>query len=286
MAFSDRLKEYRTISNMTQKDLADKLFVTPQAVSRWENGEVEPSISIIEKLANILNISVNQLIVSEKNTFSNKINIERENEGQEKTHIEPIEKEIKPVLAVCEICNKPIFESYGIVRGTRTLHRHTEKYVHCRSCEKTRLAKKEQEKIRVSKERRNKSFWLGGLAAAVVLSVGLIVAIPTKDVFNIVAASVLPIFVYTFISCLILDNNFIGEMTMDIFSFGFVKMPGLIFTLDLDGILWLITVKLGLFLLSIVIASAFGILALTLGLALSIFVFPFALKKNIINPGL
>ena len=83
------------------------------------------------------------------------------------------------------------------------------------------------------------------------------------------------------VSCLILDNNFIGEMISEIFSWGFVRFPGLIFTLDLDGIIWLITVKLLFWVLGFLIAALFGLLAVSLGLVLSIFVYPFALAKNI-----
>ena len=85
---------------------------------------------------------------------------------------------------------------------------------------------------------------------------------------------------FTLISCLILDNNFIGEMIAEIFSWGFVTMPGLIFTLDLDGIIWLLSVKLLFWIIELILATACGILAVILGLVLSLFVYPFAIYKN------
>ena len=72
-------------------------------------------------------------------------------------------------------------------------------------------------------------------------------------------------------------------MILTIFSWGFVKFPGLIFTLDLDGIIWLIAVKLLFWVLGFLIAALFGFLAIVLGLFLSVVVYPFALIKNIRN---
>ena len=86
---------------------------------------------------------------------------------------------------------------------------------------------------------------------------------------------------FTLISCLILDNNFIGEMISAIFGWGFVTMPGLIFTLDLDGIIWFLTVKLLFWILGIVLAILCGILGIFVGLVMSLFVYPYALYQNI-----
>ena len=44
------IKKLRLQHGLTQKNLADKLFVSAQAVSRWENDEVEPSISLISQM--------------------------------------------------------------------------------------------------------------------------------------------------------------------------------------------------------------------------------------------
>ena len=73
-------------------------------------------------------------------------------------------------------------------------------------------------------------------------------------------------------------------MILEIFSWGFVKMPGLIFTLDLDGIIWLLTVKLIFWILGLLLAIACGGLAIALGLAISVFVYPFALYKSYKHP--
>ena len=85
------------------------------------------------------------------------------------------------------------------------------------------------------------------------------------------------------ISCLILDNNVVGEVVGEIFSWGFVSLPGLIFELSLDGIIWLITVKLLFWILGFILAAICGLLAIVIGSVVALFVYPFALIKNIKN---
>lgn len=122
--------------------------------------------------------------------------------------------------------------------------------------------------------RRIHSFVWGGLAAVALIIIGFVTS-------NAAACCVLGVLAFTLISCLILNNNFVGDMVAEIFSWGFVRMPGLIFTLDLDGIIWLLTVKLLFWILGFVLAALCGILAIGLGLVVSLFVYPFAIYKNI-----
>lgn len=121
---------------------------------------------------------------------------------------------------------------------------------------------------------RNKSFLWGGITAVILFIIG----IPMNQIGYF---SILAVLGFTLVSCLILDNNFLGDMILEIFSWGFVKMPGLIFTLDLDGIIWLLTVKLLFWILGLVLAVLCGALAIALGLVMSIIVYPFALCKDI-----
>ncbi|HBP25399.1 MAG TPA: hypothetical protein DD618_00385, partial [Acholeplasmatales bacterium] len=59
---NDNIRNFRIKKDMTQQFLADKLFVTRQCVSRWEQGKTLPDIESLEKLANIFECSINDLI--------------------------------------------------------------------------------------------------------------------------------------------------------------------------------------------------------------------------------
>ena len=48
---SERIKEQRKKMRYTQKQLADKVNVSPQVISNWERGYTEPSADDINKLA-------------------------------------------------------------------------------------------------------------------------------------------------------------------------------------------------------------------------------------------
>ncbi len=58
----DRIKELRTESKMTQEELANKLNMSRQAISHWENGVNEPGIGDLVKLTTILNVSADYLL--------------------------------------------------------------------------------------------------------------------------------------------------------------------------------------------------------------------------------
>jgi len=56
------IKELRTRAHLTQAELADKLMVSNKAVSKWENGNGLPDITLLEPLAKALNVSLIELM--------------------------------------------------------------------------------------------------------------------------------------------------------------------------------------------------------------------------------
>lgn len=62
MAIKDVLPQLRRDRNLTQSELAKKLYVTRQAVSRWETGETTPGIDMIKLLAIVLEVPVSCLL--------------------------------------------------------------------------------------------------------------------------------------------------------------------------------------------------------------------------------
>lgn len=96
--FGAFIAENRKAKNMTQVELAVKLHVTDKAVSRWERGVGFPDINTMEPLAAVLDLSILELMKSEKinkedervsesqviEMMDNAIEMERENRRQER----------------------------------------------------------------------------------------------------------------------------------------------------------------------------------------------------------
>ena len=62
MKFGDNLKLIRKRKNMSQEELADKVNVSRQSVSKWENGEAYPEMNNILELCKIFNCKINDLV--------------------------------------------------------------------------------------------------------------------------------------------------------------------------------------------------------------------------------
>ena len=56
--------ELRTKKGMSQNELAEKVFVSRQAVSRWENGETVPNTETLKLLSEVFDVSINTLLGS------------------------------------------------------------------------------------------------------------------------------------------------------------------------------------------------------------------------------
>lgn len=65
MKFSEKLKKLRKDNNITQEELADKLFVTRTAISKWETDSGYPSIESLKMLANFFQTTIDELISDE-----------------------------------------------------------------------------------------------------------------------------------------------------------------------------------------------------------------------------
>ena len=61
-ALAENIRRYRLIHGLTQGQLAEKLYVTSQNVSKWENGKSYPDLENLCKLAGILSVSTDQLL--------------------------------------------------------------------------------------------------------------------------------------------------------------------------------------------------------------------------------
>lgn len=64
METKDVILKLRTQHDLSQEELAEKLFVTRQAVSRWENGDTQPNTEALKLLSKLFGVSINTLLGS------------------------------------------------------------------------------------------------------------------------------------------------------------------------------------------------------------------------------
>ena len=62
-----KISEYRKMNGISQKSLAEKLGVSAGNLCEWEKGRIEPSISTLIKISELLEISVDELIGKDDN---------------------------------------------------------------------------------------------------------------------------------------------------------------------------------------------------------------------------
>lgn len=302
MSLGSKIKELRNNIGLTQKELAEQLNVTAQAVSRWESDEVEPSVGTIKQMANIFNVSTDELLgnATEPVVVEKVVEVEKPIIVEKPTVIEKevvvekpviVEKEVvvekpvqqKTVLAICSHCNKPIYDEDDLVKhrtsGGRGHSAH-DYYLH-KACDAERIQRSIEANKKDNEKRFVLSFVLGGLAAAVMLIIFIVIATKSESPAQYyVTGSILAVLLFTMISCFVIGNNFLLDLWISIASWS-VHFPGIIFTLDMDGIKALIAMKLLFAILGVLVSIAVFLLACAIAMPLSLFVYPYAIIHNV-----
>ncbi|MBQ8349014.1 MAG: helix-turn-helix transcriptional regulator [Ruminococcus sp.] len=66
MEFNEKLQELRKSRGLTQEELAEALFVSRTAVSKWESGRGYPSIDSLKEISKYFSVSIDELLTGEK----------------------------------------------------------------------------------------------------------------------------------------------------------------------------------------------------------------------------
>ncbi len=74
MELNAQIKKYRRLLNLSQEELAEKVYVTRQTISNWENEKCCPDIHSLLLLSSLFNVSLDQLIKGDVDTMKEIIN--------------------------------------------------------------------------------------------------------------------------------------------------------------------------------------------------------------------
>ncbi len=319
----ERIQYYRKLHNLSQGDLASQLYVTTQAVSKWETGNSEPDLDTVAKIAKIFNVTIDDLystgatgtqttqtsakVVTSSQTAtaqvtqptqastvvgvaptSSQTTTAQPAQGSAPTRVidEQLYQQLsKRQIGVCDDCQKPILEGEKMFVKKATSGKGSRPgWNLCESC----FMKRREGWIEAEQAkhlRRRKRSWAWAITLASIIFVAMLIAgIVEREntglclglcFGSIAAAYVILAFVFT----VGVDNTFVGEMFTEVASWGFVRMPGVIFGWSIGGIIFLITIKLFFFLLSLFLAIISFAAAFIISAIFSIFAFPVAVHR-------
>lgn len=74
MEVCTQIKKYRNIMELSQEELAEKIYVTRQTISNWENGKSYPDIHSLLLLSSLFDVSLDQLIKGDIEIMKKEIN--------------------------------------------------------------------------------------------------------------------------------------------------------------------------------------------------------------------
>ena len=293
MTLGQKIKKLRNDKNLTQKDLADRIHVTFQTVSKWEKDENEPDVSTLRELAKLFECSMDYLLSEDEAPAEEKIE-------EPVSQPEPVTKTIiihQNELHVCARCGKDIPENELVSEDITKKERHGrttrsvsvgQTYYHKACLEQT---KKEREEaaakaraIKANSDRKKSFGWgiAGGIVAFVVTLLVLLLNQSLRETIHpalsVLFAVIAGYGIFSMLYCII-SGSYIGDVFLWCASLS-IKFPGLIFSWDIEGIIWVICMKILFAILGFIIGVLALLFAIAFSALLGMFSFPFVLIHN------
>lgn len=296
MTIGQKIKKLRNEKNLTQKGLADQLYVSFQTISKWENDENEPDLATVRQLAKFFDCSLDYLLSEEEETK------EETNEKPQVVVKEiPVIKETVVVhqneMHVCAKCGHEIKEDelvsedatknvrYGKYTKTVSVG---QTYYHKNCLEEVKKARAlTAKRLRIAKAKKAKKMsfgWgiAGGLVAFGIALLSLLInAKNIHPALSVLYSVLIGYGIFAMLYCII-SGSYIGKVFAWCAGIT-VRFPGLIFSWSLEGIAWLIGMKI----LFAILGFLFGVCALLFAICFSAILgfvsFPFVLIRNNLN---
>jgi len=304
MTYGEKLTQLRKNAHLTQAELGDKLGVTAQAVSKWEHDVSQPDLGTLVRIAELFGISTDDFLSATK-TETPLVAVDPQKVAQEiaplvseqvaatvREEVTEGNKDVKEALqdkqeqplGHCVECGVTIYKSNLGTKSPKCM---------CKNClqrsirEQERLAaedkaKKETERNTLRSKRNRSMFW-GIVLAVVVLGAAIAWAILSKGDVGIKCAIAFGGLYVAYAAWAMVGELVNGDSAaasvLEWCVTRSINWPGVIFSLDFGGIVFLITVKI----LFAVLGFLAGLVMLALGVALALlisgFTYPFTLHK-------
>lgn len=275
MGYGQKIIQLRKNAQVTQSQLGDYLNVSAQAVSKWERDCAEPDLGTVKKICEFFKISVGEFFEDEPQSAL----------GEEKVadvlQSEPAEK----TIGYCVDC--------GIVVTQKNLGCQLPRVV-CDRCQEKRKAIYEEQKqeeiasveseLKGFESKKKKSIIWGSIFAAFVLAAFLagIILSGTKDAGKIALWTGVAVVATYGAYALVGELYFGGGIVLDILEFFIaspIKLPGIIFGLDMDGLIFFVVVKVLFAILGFLFGLAMFVAGVLVGMIVSTIAFPISMSK-------
>lgn len=278
MSLGDKISQLRKERNLTQTELGNQLGVTYQAVSKWERNDSMPDFDMISKLARFFGVSITYFEKEEKDECDDAA-----------TQAEPAEEAAATVqpLGVCTVCGKYV--------NADTIGVETPKLI-CKNCLDQQKAQaertKQAQRIKAESQRQsiaavfNKRTIIAAVVAGLISITLLIIQLVNINQWHADFNMSKSAYVATSIASFLLIGLWVFQLFFDgvvrsvtLAGMFFIKLPGIIFSADLDGLIFLIVMKVLFFIISAVVFVGAIIVTSLAAMVVSLFTFiPLVIK--------
>ena len=275
MTLGKKLALQRKAVGMTLEEVALKIRVTPQTLADWENNIGEPSIQNLVDFALLFGASLDDLLDTGMGSDDDAIGyckncgiaINERNLGE------------KSPVVLCRRCVE--------VKKAQERRAELERKAIEERQEKAARAKNWAEyeahldRQKTIKKKRNLSFFVAAIPTVLWMIVLIYTLNQGYDQTWMIAGLAIAYSIFSLVALLFYDGS-VRDLLVYMFTAS-IKWPGLMYTFDWDGFLWVIMMKALFGVLGFIFGVICGLLGLVLGLVVAPFVFPYKLIKMCVD---
>ncbi len=271
MTLGKKLALQRKAIGLSQEEVALKIRVNAKTVTDWENNIGEPTIQNLRDLSDLFEISLDDLLDTGKGTddvaigFCKNcgISINEKNLGT------------KEPVVLCRRCvevNKA--QQRREEMKAKALKERQEKAQRARRMAEYNAFKDRQKTIR---KKKALSFFIAAIPTLLWLAYVVYTQLEEFNQTWSIVGAVIGYCIFSFVALLFYDGP-VRDLLVYMCTAS-IKWPGLVYTFDWDGFLWVIAMKALFMIIGFVFGLLCGILGIVLGLLIAPFVFPYKLIK-------